>query len=65
MQSCERPKQVMRDDDDLQVVDRVLTGDRRAFEALVRRHERRVFRVTLAILGNTEDAEEAMQDTFF
>lgn len=64
MQSCEPPKQAMRDEDDLQFVDRILAGDRRAFEALVRRHERRVFRVTLAILGNTEDAEEAMQDTF-
>lgn len=64
MQSCEPRNQAIRNEDDLQFVDRVLAGDRRAFEALVRRHERRVFRVTLAILGNTEDAEEAMQDTF-
>ena len=64
MQSSEPRKQAMRDEDDLQFVDRILAGDRRAFEALVRRHERRVFRVTLAILGNTEDAEEAIEDTF-
>ncbi len=51
-------------EDDLLLVERVLTGDRRAFETLVRKHERRVFRVTLAVLGNYEDAEEAMQDTF-
>ncbi|MGH9683445.1 MAG: sigma-70 family RNA polymerase sigma factor [Candidatus Acidiferrales bacterium] len=50
--------------DDLELVDRILAGEVRAFEPLVRRHERRVFRVTLAILGNIEDAEEAMQDTF-
>jgi len=50
--------------DDFLLVERVLAGDRRAFESLVRRHERRVFRVTLAVLGNVEDAEEAMQDTF-
>jgi RNA polymerase sigma-70 factor, ECF subfamily len=49
---------------DLVLVERVLAGDRRAFEFLVRRHERRVFRVTLAVLGNIEDAEEAMQDSF-
>jgi RNA polymerase sigma-70 factor (ECF subfamily) len=30
----------------------------------VRRHERRVFRVALAVLGNVEDAEEAMGDAF-
>jgi len=51
-------------EDDLPLVDRVISGDRRAFETLVRRHEQRVFRVTLAVLGNAEDAEEAMQDTF-
>ncbi|MBS1842575.1 MAG: sigma-70 family RNA polymerase sigma factor [Acidobacteria bacterium] len=51
-------------EDDGQLAERVLAGDKRAFESLVRKHERRVFRVTLAILGNTEDAEEAMQDTF-
>lgn len=51
-------------EDDLTLVARVLSGDRRAFEPLVRRHERRVFCVTLAVLGNVEDAEEAMQDVF-
>jgi RNA polymerase sigma-70 factor (ECF subfamily) len=51
-------------EDDFALADRVLKGERRAFEALVRRHERRVFRVTLAVLGNFEDAEEAMQDAF-
>ncbi len=51
-------------DDDLLLIERVLAGERRAFEPLVRRHERRVYRVTLAILGNVEDAEEAMQDAF-
>jgi RNA polymerase sigma-70 factor, ECF subfamily len=64
MQESERPNPAAPDEDDLVLVDRVLSGDRRAFEALVRRHERRVFRVALAVLGNIEDAEEAMQDTF-
>jgi RNA polymerase sigma-70 factor (ECF subfamily) len=51
-------------DDDLRLIDQVLAGDRAHFETLVRRHERRVFRVALAVLGNFEDAEEAMQDAF-
>jgi RNA polymerase sigma-70 factor, ECF subfamily len=51
-------------EDDFLLVARVLAGDRRAFEPLVRKHERRVFRVALAVLGNAEDAEEAMQDSF-
>jgi len=50
--------------DDLVLIESVLGGARRAFEPLVRRHERRVFRVALAVLGNVEDAEEAMRDAF-
>lgn len=49
---------------DLAIVDRVLGGDAQAFEELVRRHERRVYRITIAICGNEQDAEEALQDTF-
>ena len=52
------------DEGDLSLIERVLAGDNRAFEPLVRKHERRVFRVVLAVLGNVEDAEEAMQDAF-
>jgi RNA polymerase sigma-70 factor (ECF subfamily) len=48
----------------LRLIERVLSGDRQAFEVLVRNHERRVFRVTLAVLGQVEDAEDAMQETF-
>lgn len=51
-------------EEDLRLIERVLGGDRQAFEALVRSHERRVFRVTLAVLGQVEDAEDAMQETF-
>jgi RNA polymerase sigma-70 factor, ECF subfamily len=59
-----QPNQSGAAEDDPSLIARVLGGDRRAFEPLVRRHERRVFRVTLAVLGNVEDAEDAMQDTF-
>src|ERR1700756_2583406 len=51
-------------EEDLRLIERVLGGDRQAFEALVRSHERRVFRITLAVLGQVEDAEDAMQETF-
>lgn len=64
MQKDERANQAVPDEDDFILVDRVLAGDKRAFESLVRRHERRVFRVALAVLGNVEDAEDAMQETF-
>src|SRR5215471_6736930 len=52
-------------DEDLPLVDRAQAGDTGAFELLVRRHERRIYRTVLALLtGKPEDAEEALQDTF-
>jgi RNA polymerase sigma-70 factor (ECF subfamily) len=49
---------------DLLLIDRALEGDAQAFEALVRRHEARVYRTTLGILREPADAEDALQDTF-
>jgi RNA polymerase sigma-70 factor, ECF subfamily len=51
-------------DEDLHLVERTLGGDTHAFEALVRRHEKRVFRTTVSVTGNPADAEDAMQETF-
>ena len=58
------PGEIGAGEEDFALVQRVVAGDHRCFEPLVRRHERRVFRVTLAVLGNIEDAEDAMQETF-
>ncbi len=49
---------------DLSLVDRVLDGDTEAFSQIVDRHYDRCARVAVRILGNREDAEEAVQDTF-
>jgi RNA polymerase sigma-70 factor, ECF subfamily len=40
------------------------SGDGAAFEELVNRYERKIFRLTMNITGNREDAEDAMQDAF-
>ena len=58
------PQQTGAREEELVLVRRVASGDRQCFELLVRRHERRVFRVAMAVLGNTEDAEDAVQETF-
>jgi RNA polymerase sigma-70 factor (ECF subfamily) len=39
-------------------------GDRDAFDALVRRHLRRAFVVAYRVLGQQQDAEDAVQDAF-
>jgi RNA polymerase sigma-70 factor (ECF subfamily) len=51
-----------KEDGDL--VERARTGDRDAFEELVRRHHQRVYRTLLAVTGNKEDAEDLAQTTF-
>jgi RNA polymerase sigma-70 factor, ECF subfamily len=49
--------------DDAQLVRAAQAGDADAFEVLVRRHQERVFRVALRMLGDPVDAEDATQDT--
>jgi RNA polymerase sigma-70 factor (ECF subfamily) len=51
-------------DPDSEHVDRVRGGHLDAFEELVNRYSRRVYRTLVGILGNTDEARDAMQDTF-
>jgi uncharacterized peroxidase-related enzyme len=51
-------------DPDAEAVARVQSGDSDAFEVLVTRHSRRVYRTLLGILGSEDEARDAMQDTF-
>lgn len=49
---------------DLAIITRVLNGDVEAYARLVDRHYNRCARIALRIVGNREDAEEALQDAF-
>lgn len=51
-------------DADSDVVSRFQDGDESAFEDLVRRHEREAYQAAYRILGNSEDAQEAVQESF-
>jgi RNA polymerase sigma-70 factor (ECF subfamily) len=51
-------------DPDAGLVARVQEGAVEAFEELVRRHSRRVYRTMLGILADAEEAQDGMQDTF-
>ena len=52
------------EDPDRELVARWRTGDEAAFEHLVRRHEARVFRFLLRMLGERAEAEDVAQETF-
>jgi RNA polymerase sigma-70 factor (ECF subfamily) len=51
-------------DPDAELVLRWQEGDLGAFEALVRRHERRVFSLVFRMLGSREEAEDVAQEAF-
>ena len=57
------PSTVARDDEHL-LVAAAKRGDAHAFEELVNRYEAKIFRLTMNITRNREDAEDAMQDAF-
>lgn len=51
-------------DDESALVAAARAGDVSAFETLVNRYERKIFRLTQHITQNTEDAEDASQEAF-
>lgn len=57
------PSQVVKDDESA-LVAAAKAGDISAFETLVGRYERKIFRLAQNITQNREDAEDAMQESF-
>ncbi|MBW2390091.1 MAG: sigma-70 family RNA polymerase sigma factor [Deltaproteobacteria bacterium] len=52
------------EDPDRELVLRWQGGDDSAFEVLVERHQRRVFRLLMRMMGTREEAEDVSQETF-
>lgn len=51
-------------DDEAALVAAAKSGDNRAFDELVTRYERKIFRLAMNITQNQAEAEDAMQDAF-
>ena len=49
---------------DVALVEKVRAGDAAAYDELVRKYERQLFRIAQHITQNREDAEDVMQDAF-
>jgi len=52
----------MEDQSEEQLIERGLNGDARALDALFARNTRALYQTALRVLGNPEDAEEALQE---
>lgn len=51
-------------DEEKLLIERAQSGDREAFEELIKRHDRDILRLAFHMLGNREEAREVFQDTF-
>ena len=49
---------------DLDIIKRVLAGDTAGFELIMRRYNRRLFRIARSVLRNDADAEDVVQDAY-
>lgn len=52
------------EDEDLALAHRIAAGEQTAFELMMRRHNRRLYRLARATLRNDADAEDALQETY-
>lgn len=55
---------IVIEDPDAELVARWKEGDDGAFEELVKRHQQRVFRLLMRMMGSREEAEDVSQETF-
>jgi RNA polymerase sigma-70 factor (ECF subfamily) len=51
-------------DEEKLLIEKAQSGDREAFEELIRRHDRDILRLAFHMLGNREEAREVFQETF-
>lgn len=54
----------MEKESDIQLIQRILSGDETAFDVLVQRHQKSVHALAWRKIGDFHDAEEITQDTF-
>ncbi len=64
MRSTELGRAAADGADDASLVRRVLAGDHGAFALLMRRFNRRLYRVARAIIGENAEAEDALQEAY-
>src|SRR6185295_4265419 len=64
MTSLPHTEKVVSDAPDAELAARAAQGDQRAFERIMRRHNRTLFRTARAILRNDEEAEDAVQEGY-
>lgn len=63
-QAGRRARGIIIDDPDADLVKRWQAGDEDAFATLIERHQQRVFRLLMRMMGTREEAEDVSQEAF-
>ncbi|MBO9731346.1 MAG: sigma-70 family RNA polymerase sigma factor [Chitinophaga sp.] len=58
------PIRILPTEDDNAIINKILAGDKRQFEPLMRRHNPSLFRLGMSMLNNDADVEDVMQTTY-
>lgn len=49
---------------DIELIDRILKGEKKLFEIIIRRYNQRLYRLGMSVLNNEAEAEDAMQNAY-
>ncbi len=60
----EKSKQAFNNISDIDIIGRVLQGEREAYSMIVERYQSYLYRTAFAFLGSREEAEDALQEIF-
>ncbi|WP_346318063.1 sigma-70 family RNA polymerase sigma factor [Chitinophaga sp. YIM B06452] len=60
----DQPDITLRPVSDEELIARILAGEKRLFELLIRRYNQRLYRIGMSILENEAEAEDAMQTAY-
>ncbi len=64
MATAAEPAATQAEESDMALARRIAAGEAAAFESMMRRHNRRLYRLARATLRNDADAEDALQDAY-
>lgn len=56
--------QQLEDTSDIEVVEKVKGGDKKAYSILVRRHQKSLFRMSMRFVKDSDVAEDVVQESF-
>jgi RNA polymerase sigma-70 factor (ECF subfamily) len=59
----QEPLQISQTPDEA-IIERILQGDKKAFEHIIRKYNQRLFRTGMSLLNNDADVEDAMQTAY-